>query len=96
MKISMYTGFIETQIYLICWYFDVHIWFAEVHGFLPSRCLCHAKASLTSHHMCMYVLVTEINQLICKGHLSYTCDFMTEYQSRTDPTMKSGMRISWL
>ena len=30
------------------------------------------KASLTSHRMCNYVLVTEKNRLICKGHLRYT------------------------
>ena len=29
------------------------------------------KASLTSNRMCTYVLVTEKNRLICKGHLTY-------------------------
>ena len=43
--------------------------------------------------MCMYVLVTEKTGLICKGHLSYTCDFLTKYQGRTDPAMKIGMHI---
>ena len=28
-------------------------------------------------------------RLICKGHLGYTCDFITEYQGRTDPAMKN-------
>ena len=39
----------------------------------------------------MYVVVTEKNHLICKGHLSYTRDFMTEFQGRTDPAMIIGM-----
>ena len=51
------------------------------------------KVFLTPHRTCMYVLVTEKNQLICKGHLRYTCDFITEYQGHTDPTMKTGMHI---
>ena len=33
------------------------------------------------------------NRLICKGHLSYTGDFITKYQGRTDPTMKIDMHI---
>ena len=33
------------------------------------------------------------NRLICKGHLSYTCNFITEFQGRTDPTMKIDMHI---
>ena len=37
--------------------------------------------------------VTEKNQLICKGHLSYTCQLITKYQGHTDPTMKIGMHI---
>ena len=52
------------------------------------------KASLTSHHTCTYVLVTEKNRLICKGHLRYACDFITKYQGRTSPAMKIGTHIS--
>ena len=43
------------------------------------------KASLTSHCTCMYVLVTDKNGLICKGHLIYTCNFITEYGGSRDP-----------
>ena len=39
-------------------------------------------------------LVTEKNRRICKAHLGYPCDFMTEYQDRTDPAMKIDMHIS--
>ena len=56
-----------------------------------NQCLC--KASLTSHRTCTYVLGTEKNRLLCKGHLSYPCNFITEYHGRTDPTMKIGMHI---
>ena len=42
---------------------------------------------------CTYVLVTEKNRLIYKGHLSYICDFITEFQGRTDPAMKIDMHI---
>ena len=58
--------------------------------------MCHTwetKASLTSHRTCRYVLVTEKNRLICKGHLRYTCDFLTKYQGRTGPAMKICMHI---
>ena len=41
----------------------------------------------------MYVLVTEKNWLICKAHLRYPCNFITEYQSRTDPAMEIDMHI---
>ena len=33
------------------------------------------------------------NRLICKGHLNYTCDFITEFPDRTDPAIKIGMHI---
>ena len=48
----------------------------------------HSISKVPSHLMCMYVLVTEKSGLICKEHLSYTCDFITEYHGRTDPTIK--------
>ena len=51
------------------------------------------EAPLTSPHTCMYILVTEKNRLICKGHLSYTCVFITEFQGRTDPAMKIDIHI---
>ena len=51
------------------------------------------KALLTSHRTCTYVLVTEKNRLICKAHLSYPCNFITEFQRRTDPTMKIDMHL---
>ena len=58
-----------------------------------SKALTPSKASLTSHPMCTYVLLTEKNRLICKGHLSYTCDFITEFRGRRDLAMKIGMHI---
>ena len=64
--------------------------------FFISRRNGAVKASLTSHRTCTYVLVTEKNRLICKGHLSYTFDFMTEYQGFTDPAMSIGMHIFFL
>ena len=51
------------------------------------------KASLTSHRTCTYVLFTEKNRLICKAHLRYTCDFITEFKDRTGPAMKIDMHI---
>ena len=51
------------------------------------------KASLTSRRTCTYVLVTEKNWRICKTHLRYLCDFITEFQCRTDPAMKIDMHI---
>ena len=47
-----------------------------------------SKAALTSHRTCSYVLVTEKNRLICKAHLRYTCNFITEFQGCTDSAMK--------
>ena len=51
------------------------------------------KAFLISYHMCMYVLVTEKNWLICRGHLSYTCNFITEFWGYGDSAMKIGMHM---
>ena len=51
------------------------------------------KAPLTSRRTCAHVLVTEKNRLIYKRHLSYTCDFITEFQGRLDPTMNIDMHI---
>ena len=51
------------------------------------------KASLTSHRTCTYVLVTEKNQLICKGPSRHTCDFRTESQGHTDPSVENDMHI---
>ena len=51
------------------------------------------KTPLTSCHTCTNVQVTEKNRRICKGHLSYPCDFITEFQGRIDPTMKIDMHI---
>ena len=47
-----------------------------------------SKASLTSHRTCMYVLVIEKIGLICKVHLSYIYEFITEYQGHRDSAMK--------
>ena len=57
-------------------------------------CLFLFKVSLTSYRTCTYVLVTEKNQLICKAHLRYTYDFITEFKGRTGPAMKTDMHIS--
>ena len=43
-------------------------------------------------HACISWLQRK-NCLICKGHVSYTCDFITEYQGRRDPTRKIGMQV---
>ena len=54
------------------------------------------KRRLTSHRICTYILVTEKNQLIYNGHLSYTCSFITECLGCRNPAMKIGMHIFFL
>ena len=54
---------------------------------------CVTKASLTSHRSACTSWLQKKNRLIGKGHLSYTCVFLTEYQGHTDPAMKTGMHI---
>ena len=51
------------------------------------------QTSLISRCTCTYVLVTEKNRPICKAHLRYTCDFITEFKGHTDPAMKIDMHI---
>ena len=66
---------------------------AQVSYNLPLRYRCICKAYLISHFMCTYILVTEKNRLICKAHLRYTCDVITEFKYCKGPALKIDMHI---
>ena len=54
----------------------------------------HIKPLLHPIIRVTYVLVTEKkNRRICEGHLSYTCDFITELRGCRDPAIKIGFHI---
>ena len=62
----------------------------------PRDMLFFLKVTLSLSYIPSYVHVHSgyrENRLIGKGHLSYTCDFIKEYQGGTDPAMKIGMHI---
>ena len=80
---------IKSQVYLKCaLQISNFLCNQDVHARM-TRC----KASLTSHRTCTYVLVTEKNRRICKGHLSQTCDFITDFLGCRPLAMKIDMHI---
>ena len=55
--------------------------------------MCGLSVTLSPSYIPSYVHVLPANRLICKGHLSHPCDFITEFQGRKDPVVKIGMHI---
>ena len=49
--------------------------------------------SYISSYMHVHPGYREKNLLICKAHLWYTCDFITEFKGRTGPAMKIEVHI---
>ena len=57
------------------------------------ECIAQHLQPILHPVICAHALVTEKNRLICKGYLRYPCNFITEFQGRSDPAMKMDMQI---